>query len=175
MGTHWYTIEEADDSFLTSAPLRHARSVDIPFPAEDTWAVLTGDGASSWTRGMKKLVWTSPRPFGVGTTREIHMSGDFVLRERFYRWDEGHRKTFTGTAATRSFFLRLVEDYVVEPTAHGSRLRWRWAAELRRPWTYLARPLDALAFAPTGRSHIDGLPRYMARQARLGGARTKGQ
>ncbi|UCM86661.1 SRPBCC family protein [Streptomyces marincola] len=165
MGSHWYPIEEADDSFLTAAPLRHARSVDVPFSAEETWAALTGDGVSSWTRGMRRLTWTSPRPFGIGTTREVAMSGNFTLRERFYRWDEGRRKTFTGVAGTRAIFRRLVEDYVVEPTQEGARFSWRWAAELRTPWRYFSYPLDLLAFAPTGRSHIDGLPGYLARRA----------
>ncbi|EME97619.1 SRPBCC family protein [Streptomyces mobaraensis NBRC 13819 = DSM 40847] len=163
MAHRWYPILEAGDSFLASAPMRHTRTVDLPFPPEETWAVLTGDEASSWTRGMEKLTWTSERPFGVGTTREIHMSGNFVLKERFYRWDDGKRKTFTGTAASRPIFRRLVEDYVVEPTPHGSRLRWLWAAELRAPWDLplVRHGLDRFLFAPTGRSHIDGLRAYM--------------
>jgi Polyketide cyclase / dehydrase and lipid transport len=162
MTRRWYPIEEADDSFFTSAPLYRVRSVEVPYPAEQTWAALTGDGASSWTKAMKKLTWTSPRPFGVGTTREIEMGGDFILRERFFRWEEGHRKTFSGVAETRPIFRRVVEDYVVDATATGSRLSWRWAAELNRPWSLLRYPLDRFFFAPVGRSHIDGLPAYLA-------------
>ncbi|WFB10709.1 SRPBCC family protein [Streptomyces sp. LX-29] len=165
MGTRWYAIDEVDDAFFDTAPLRHARSVDIPFPAEQTWAALTGDEVSSWTKGMNELRWTSPRPFGVGTTREIDMSGNFVLRERFYRWEEGRRKTFTGVEATRSIFRHLIEDYVVEPTPEGSRFSWRFAAELRRPWSFFQGPLDRFSIAPTGRSHIDGLRDHMLSRA----------
>ncbi|MFH8370508.1 SRPBCC family protein [Streptomyces sp. NPDC018031] len=165
MGNRWYAIEEVDDSFFDKAPLRHARSVDIPFPVEETWAALTGDEVSSWTKGMNKLTWTSPRPFGVGTTREIDMSGNFLLRERFYRWEEGRRKTFTGVEATRPIFRHLIEDYVVEPTPQGSRFSWRFAAELRRPWNFVQGPLDRFFFAPTGRSHIDGLRDFMIGRA----------
>ncbi|GAB7105527.1 SRPBCC family protein [Streptomyces phaeofaciens JCM 4814] len=162
MGDRWYPVEEADDSFFATAPLHHARSVELPYPAEETWAALTGEGVSSWTKGMKRLTWTSPRPHGVGTTREIELGGDFVLRERFFRWEEGRRKTFTAVEGTKNIFRHLVEDYVVEPTDGGSRFSWRWAAELNRPWSYLQGPLDRWMFAPTGRSHIDGLPVYMA-------------
>ncbi|MCX4759405.1 SRPBCC family protein [Streptomyces sp. NBC_01275] len=162
MGQRWYPVEEADDSLFASASLYHARSVELPYPAEETWAALTGTGVSSWTKGMKRLTWTSPLPFGVGTTREIELGGDFVLRERFFRWEEGRRKTFTAVEGTKNIFRHLVEDYVVEPTADGSRFSWRWAAELNRPWAYLQGPLDRLMFAPTGRSHIDGLSPYMA-------------
>lgn len=162
MGIRWYPVEEADDSLFATASLYHARSVELPYPAEETWAALTGEGVSSWTKGMKRLTWTSPRPFGVGTTREIELGGDFVLRERFFRWEEGRRKTFTAVEGTRGIFRHLVEDYVVEPTAEGSRFSWRWAAELNRPWSYVKGPLDRFMFAPTGRSHIDGLPVHMA-------------
>lgn len=167
MADRWHPIEEADDALFASAPLYHARSVEVPYSVEETWAALTGDGLSSWTKGVKRLTWTSPRPFGVGTTREIEMGGGFKLRERFFRWDEDeHRKTFTGVADTRGIFRHLAEDYVVEPTEHGSRLSWRWAAELNRPWSSFGRLLDRISFAPTGRSHIDGLATYMAAQNR---------
>ncbi|MFE6776907.1 SRPBCC family protein [Streptomyces sp. NPDC057702] len=164
MAARWYPIEEADDALFATAPLYHARSVEVPYSAQETWEALTGDGVSSWTKGMKRLTWTSPRPFGVGTTREIEMGGDFALRERFFRWEEGYRKTFSGVAGTRPIFRRLVEDYVVEPTAYGARFSWRWAAELNRPWSLFGPALDRLSFAPVGRSHIDGLPGYMATQ-----------
>jgi hypothetical protein len=162
MADRWHPIEEADDALFAHATLYHARSVEVPYPVEQTWAALTGEGVSSWTKGVKRLTWTSPRPFGVGTTRELEMGGGMKLRERFFRWEEGHRKTFTGVEATRGIFRHLVEDYVVEPTEHGSRLSWRWAAELNRPWSSFKHVLDRVSFEPTGRSHIDGLATYMA-------------
>ncbi|MCW5252504.1 MULTISPECIES: SRPBCC family protein [unclassified Streptomyces] len=166
MARRWYPIEEADDSLFASAPLYHARSVEVPFSPEETWAALVGDGVSSWTKGMRQLTWTSPRPFGVGTTREIEMNSGLVLRERFYRWEEGTRKTFAAVEGTSPIFRRLVEDYVVEPSGSGSRFSWRWAAELNRPYSFVGGALDRFFFAPTGRSHIDGLPAHMAARRR---------
>lgn len=163
MPTRWYPVEEADDSLFGTASLYLTRSVDVPHPAEETWAALTDDsGPAHWTKGVKRLTWTSPRPFGVGTTREVETLGGFVLRERFYRWDEGHRKTFTVVASTRNVFRHLVEDYVVEPTPEGSRLTWQWAGELNRPWSHLGHVLKRVVLEPTARSHIDGLPAHMA-------------
>ncbi len=163
--TRWHPIEEADDALFARASLFHARSVEVPFPPEQTWAAITSDSVSNWTRGVRKVTW-SPRPFGVGTTREVDMDGGFRLRERFFRWEDGHRKTFTGTEATFGIFRHLVEDYVVEPTAHGSRLSWRWAAELNKPWSAFKGTLDRISFEPTGRSHIDGLAGHMAASSR---------
>jgi Polyketide cyclase / dehydrase and lipid transport len=162
MATRWRPIDEADDALFAVAALYHTRSVEVPYPAEQTWAALTGEGVPAWTKGMKRLTWTSPRPFGVGTTREIEMGGGFMLRERFFRWEEGHRKTFTGVADTLGIFRRLVEDYVVEDTGRGSRLSWRWAADLKRPWSVVKHTLDRFMFEPTGHSHIDGLATHMA-------------
>jgi hypothetical protein len=156
----WHHIEEADDALFARATLYHARSVEVPYPPEQTWAAITSEGVSSWTKGVRKVTW-SPRPFGVGTTREVDMGGSFKLRERFFRWDDGYRKTFTGVEATVGIFRHLVEDYVVEPTERGSRLSWRWAAELNQPWSSFKRTLDRYKFGPTGRSHIDGLAGYM--------------
>lgn len=157
----WHRIEEADDTLFARATLFHTRSVEVPFPPEQTWTVITGDGVSSWTKSVRQVTW-SPRPFGVGTTRQVDMDGGFKLRERFFRWDEGYRQTFTGTEATIGMFRHLVEDFVVEPTERGSRLSWRWAAELNQPWSSFKRLLDRYRFEPIGRSHIDGLAGYMA-------------
>lgn len=163
MATRWYPVEEADDSLLTTASVYLTRTVDVPYPAEETWAALTDDaGPAHWTKGVKRLTWTTPRPFGVGTTREVETYGGFVLRERFYRWDEGHRKTFTVVESTRNVFRSLVEDYVVESTPDGSRLIWQWAGELHRPWSQMKGVVKRLVLEPTARSHIGGLPAHMA-------------
>ncbi|WP_421840497.1 SRPBCC family protein [Mycobacterium sp.] len=158
----WRPIDEADDALFGTATLCHAHSVEVPYPAEDTWAALTGEGVQAWTKGLKRLTWTSPRPFSVGATREIEMRGGFMLRERFFRWDEGKRKTLTGVEDTLGMFRHLVEDYAVEDTECGSRLSWRWAAELKRPWSLFQNALDRFMFEPTCRSHIDGLATYLA-------------
>ncbi|SEQ90787.1 Polyketide cyclase / dehydrase and lipid transport [Streptomyces sp. yr375] len=163
MTTRWYPVEECDDSLLTSASVYLTRTVDVPYPAEETWAALTDDsGPAHWTKGVKRLTWTSPRPFGVGTTREVETVGGFALRERFYRWDEGHRKTFTVVGSTHNVFKRLVEDYVVESTPEGSRLTWQWAGDLHRPWSFMKPVLKKLVLEPTAESHIGGLPAHMA-------------
>ena len=32
---------------------------------------------------IQKVEWTSPKPYGVGTTRSVHMMGDMVGYEEF--------------------------------------------------------------------------------------------
>jgi hypothetical protein len=57
----------------------------------------------------------------VGTTREVTMLGLLKSRERYYRWEDGRRKTFTAVEVSVPGLRRLAEDYVVERTPGGSR------------------------------------------------------
>ena len=105
-------------------------SVELPVPPERMWAALTADYTpASRIALVTGLRWTSPRPFGVGTTREVRLLRLITARERYYRWDEGRRKTFTGVQSSVRGLRRLAEDYVVESTPTGSRFTWTLALE----------------------------------------------
>jgi len=156
MNVQWYELMTSGDDFLASAPFRYVNSVEVSVPAERWWAALTSDDTLvSWTALVTDLHWTSPRPFGVGTTREITMLGLITARERYYRWDAGKRKTFTGVEASVRGLRRLAEDYVVESTPTGSRFTWTLAFEpgpALKPLLRLANPLTALTVRRVARS-----------------------
>jgi Polyketide cyclase / dehydrase and lipid transport len=147
MSLHWHRLGESGDDFLESAPFRYVSSVDVPCPPERTWAALTADETLvSWTPVVTGLRWTSPRPFGVGTTREVTLLRLITARERYYRWDEGRRMTFTGVQSSVPGLRRLAEDYVVEPTPNGSRFIWTVAFEpgsALRPLLRLTSPISS--------------------------------
>ena len=92
--TRWYPLAESDDDFLCYAEFRFAHTVEVPVAAEHVWAAFSADDALvSFSRSITAAEWTSPRPFGVGTTRTVTVGhGAASLRERFYRWD-GDRKS----------------------------------------------------------------------------------
>ena len=148
MSPHWRQLVESDDDFLETAPFRYVNSVDVPVPPEQTWAALTADDTLvSWGPVVTGLRWTSPRPFGVGTTREVTLLRLITARERYYRWDEGRRKTFTAVQASVPGLRRLAEDYVVEPTPTGSRFTWTLALEpgpALKPFLCLTSPITSL-------------------------------
>ena len=59
-----------------------AGGFEIAQSAEKVWGELTADDALHWCRILDDVRWTSPRPFGVGTTREVKsLRGADVLRE----------------------------------------------------------------------------------------------
>jgi Polyketide cyclase / dehydrase and lipid transport len=150
----WFKNQPVDESFFDSAPVRLSDTFEVARPAADVWAELTADDALWWCRIIDELKWTSPRPFGVSTTRTIKsLKGANVINEHFFRWDEGRRKSFYVIDASAPLFTRFAEDYLVEPGSDGScRFTWTIAYESRpsmRPGTPVNNRLLRTLFTDT--------------------------
>ncbi|MEV0938578.1 SRPBCC family protein [Streptomyces phaeochromogenes] len=161
MARHWYPLAESGDAFLKSAPFRYVHSVETTAPAERIWEVLTGEKLVHWVWVFTGLRWVSPRPFGVGTVRDVTLLGVFTARERFFRWDEGHRFTFNVFEASLPGFRHAAEDWTIESTPSGSRLTWTMAIEaipLVTPLMWVSSPVIRLVkrrALRTIRAHVD--------------------
>jgi Polyketide cyclase / dehydrase and lipid transport len=162
--TRWYPLEPADADFFASAPHVFRYQKRFATPPEQVWESLTSDASvAAWTPAVKEVTWTSPRPFGVGTTREVAAPALARVRERFFRWDEGSGYSFWVYESTLRFFTRFAEDYVVEPDGDGTSFTWTVAIE---PKGRLALPVKVLApalKAGFGRIFSDG-QRYFAKR-----------
>ena len=82
----------------------------------------------------------------------------FVIRERFFRWEEGRRQSFFVESASLPNYRRLGDDLQLTPLSPSScRLVWTIAAE-PRPWARRPKSPTALItrklFADTG-AHFD--------------------
>jgi hypothetical protein len=145
MRRHWSALQPVDEGFFDDAPQRYVAAIDIPLSAERVWADLTSDAALAWCRMLTSITWTSPRPFGVGTTRTARVGrGALTINERFFRWEEGRRKSFYVVEASLPLFRRLGEDYLVEETsATTCQFTWTLAAE-PRPAARPGAPVNAL-------------------------------
>ena len=144
----WFQTEPVDESFFDAAPVRLVGVFDVPRPAAEVWAELTSDRPLAWCRALESVTWTSPRPFGVGTTRVARSVGGIsTLHERFFRWEEGRRHSFYAEETSMPMFRRIGEDYLVEPTSVGAcRFTWTIAME-PRPAARVANPLSRLLLA----------------------------
>ncbi|MDP9093251.1 MAG: SRPBCC family protein [Actinomycetota bacterium] len=147
----WYPLQPCDESFFSSAPFVYRYPVELAVSPERVWQSLTSDEAiAAWGLGLHSLRWTSPRPFGVGTSREVVLPGKLMaVRERFFLWDDGRRKAFHGTQANRALVRTFAEDYLVEASGAGSRFTWTIALEPTEKTGMLlkvAEPLNKLAF-----------------------------
>ncbi|WP_280425757.1 SRPBCC family protein [Nocardia carnea] len=129
-----FPLESADDTFLDTADRRYTHIVDIPASRRQVWEVLTADDALvSWSPVITTARWTAPRPFGVGTTREVTLGGALRLAERFYRWEEETRMTFTVDSASVPGLRRFAEDLTLLPLGTATRLVWTFALEGAAP------------------------------------------
>ena len=161
MARLWFPTHPVDEHFFDAAPFRLAETFDIPRSAERVWAELTGENPLSWCRLLSKVTWTSPRPFGVGTTRTVQtVANAGVLEEYFFRWEEGRRKSFYVLEATVPLFRRFAEDYLVEPSGEDScRFTWTIAVQPRagtRPTNPVNRLVLSTLFSDTRRHYATG-------------------
>lgn len=133
-------------SFFDSAPDHYEQKWDIKVPAEQFWLDLTGERPLHWCRALK-IRWTSPRPFGVGTTRHVGVLGMIQADEHFFLWEEGVRFAFHFTRSNLPLFRRFGEYYELTPTGPSScTFTWRLAGE---PTLFgkANRPVTALIFS----------------------------
>ncbi len=152
----WFRLKPSDENFLSSAPERMVDTMEIARPADAVWADLTSDETLSWCRLLAGVTWTSPRPFGEGTTRTLRTPlGMLALKEVYFRWEEGRRKSFYVAEATAPLFRRFAEDYLVEATSPGScRFTWTVASEAlpaAQPGTPINRLITRSLFRDTRR------------------------
>jgi hypothetical protein len=126
-----FALRPVDETFFESAPEVVAETFDVAKPASEVWSELTADGALSFCRSLRGARWTSPRPFGVGTTRTMPaLYGLLVIDEVYFRWEEGRQHSFYVERANLPMFRSLAEDYLVEPAGPSAcRFTWTLAME----------------------------------------------
>jgi hypothetical protein len=150
--TRWYPLEPADSDFFASAPLVYRYPVRLSVPPERVWESIASDRSlADWGLGVKRLTWTTPRPFDVGTTREVVLPlSTMTVRERFFRWDEGKGYSFCVYEANRPLLTRFAEDYVIEPDGTGTLFTWTIAIEPKPRAARLMKLLSPLNKASFG-------------------------
>jgi hypothetical protein len=146
-------LEPVDEGYFDLAPQRFSHSWLIARPADAVWAELVSERPLHWCRGIR-IRWTSPRPFGMGTTRQAKTLGGLGVGDAYYFvWDEGRRQAFYFTRYSLPLFTSFAEDYVVAP-AGTDRCRFTWRIALT-PRSLGRGPLNKLsfdyAFRATGR------------------------
>jgi hypothetical protein len=162
--SRWFDLEPCDASFFSTADHVYTFVQDLAVSPERVWQSLTSPhSVADWTPLLRSIEWTSPRPFGVGTTRTVVLPGRAAtIREFFLRWEEGKRFSFYGIEANRPLFERFAEDYIVEPSTKGCRFTWSFALEgtqRTRVAMKLLSPVNSLNF----RAMAHGAPSYFAK------------
>jgi len=145
----WYPLESADSTVFDTAPHVFHYQAHYDAPPDVVWASLASDHSlADWGPSVHEVSWTTPRPFGIGTTRDVALPlGVARVRERFFRWDEGSGCSFYVYEANAPLFRRFAEDYVVTADGIGTKFSWTVAIEprhaLRLPFQVLAPAIKA--------------------------------
>lgn len=148
--TTMHPCREVDLAFLHSAPLIFSNTVSVALAPEDLFAFLARpDTWPQWASVITNVEYTSPEPFGVGTTRLVTMRGGLLGDEEFLAWEPGVHLAFRFTSSSTSALSAFLEDYRIVPTATGCDLTWALAQELKGPsklFAPLSRPVMNLLF-----------------------------
>ena len=131
--TRWHELEPSDAEMFTSAPHIYRYQKRYAAPPERVWESLASDESlAAWGPSVKEVNWLSPRPFGVGTTREVVLAGGLArVHERFFRWDDGSGYSFAVYEASVPVFRRFAEDYSVQPDgANNQATLFNWTVAI---------------------------------------------
>lgn len=89
-----FTCRPVDTSFFDTAPMRFKNVVELDAPPATVFAIFDDEQSwPKWFRAIRKVVWTSNRPHGVGSTRTVSLS-TATLYEYFFRWEQDRRCSF---------------------------------------------------------------------------------
>jgi carbon monoxide dehydrogenase subunit G len=126
-----YPCRAVGVEFFEQAPNRSVAEVTIRATPEQLFDVFEDAEAwTAWVPVIQKVEWTSPRPFGPGTTRTVTMKGGAYGKERFFLWERGKRMAFHFTEGSSSGVAAFAEDYQVTDLGDGrTHLRWVMALE----------------------------------------------
>ena len=141
--------------YATTGPNHNALRRSIPASTDELFSCLEDAQATKEWQGVD-VEWTSPPPFGVGSTRTLKGLGQ-TIEQSVLAWEPGKRMCFRNDRTTLPL-AAFAEDYVITPTTDSaSELRWHYAFE----WGGRAKPvlgwLFGLAFAIGGRRDLNKL------------------
>jgi hypothetical protein len=125
-----------------------------------------------WAMPILKVEWTSPKPYGIGTTRNVHMMGDMIGYEEFVAWERGKRMAFSFIGCNKNATEKFLEDYRVTDLGDGTcQVAWYMAMEVRgfsKHIMFLTRPIMRLANRRMFKKFRDFAQAYAAGDVALG-------
>ncbi|GED97167.1 SRPBCC family protein [Gordonia crocea] len=124
------------EPFFDEAPMQYTIDVAVPADPDYVWSEFTRQNTLDWCRALKRVTYTSPQPYGPGTTRTATLTGGVTLHENFFLWEEDpsahrYRHAFYVEGASvpgMKQFGELTE--VTLGTDGGSHIVWRFALRL---------------------------------------------
>lgn len=110
--------------FYETAPIRLAAARELSAPPDEVFATLADTPSwPDWFPAITRARWTSPAPYGVGSTRTVAI-GPFEVDEEFIIWEPGVAWGFTFRRTSLPVARAGAELVELEPTATGTRVTY---------------------------------------------------
>ncbi len=109
-----FKCRSVDIDFFQTAPIRFVNEVELAASPQRVFS--TFEDAEAWPQWFKEIVkveWTSPHPYGVGTTRTVSLN-TVTVDEYFFLWEQDQRFAFYLTSMSLPLAHALAEDYQLE-------------------------------------------------------------
>lgn len=123
------------------------------------------DSWPAWAMPITHVEWTSPKPFGVGTTRSVSMLGNLVGHEEFLAWEPCTHMAFRFNQVNKpNMIASFGEDYRVTDLGNGTvKLVWTVGMEPAGPGAFFMKFTKGI----TGwglQWCLNGLKKYMEKE-----------
>ncbi len=163
------TCEAISTDYFNNAPVIFSFERELNCTPEELFAIFEDEHSwPKWANGITKVVWDTPRPFGVDTVRTVTLAGNMTAVEKFFLWESGKRMAFYFTELSRPVWTSFAEDYQVTDLG-GGRCSWNWTvAYTPRGFLKLIHPLIGGFLKKNMTQIADGLGPYVDEQKAQG-------
>jgi uncharacterized protein YndB with AHSA1/START domain len=156
-----HRLRPEDLSFVERAPIVVRAETTVAASPAEVWPAFADAPAwTQWFTGMKDAHYTSAAPFGVGSTRSVHVLG-LRADETILAFDPGQRFAFRVDATNLPMLDALVELVTFEAVGSGTRVVYRQALD-PKPWLRPLMPLLRRGMERGLRRGLDGLAPWLA-------------
>lgn len=150
-GIPFFPCREIDAEFFETAPVRYVRRTRVEISAERLFGVFEDPNSwPKWAMGIGEVEWTSPQPYGPGTTRTVRFWGGMSVYEDFFVFDSPREMAFRFYGISQNIWSAFGERYrVTELGPDACELEWTVAFEpagILKTLGFLTRPAFALNF-----------------------------
>ena len=107
-------VLKVEQELVSTARARGTAEREMAVSAEQLFATLAdGPSYSKWVPAIRRVTWTSAKPFGTGTTRTVSLVGGARVDEVFWAWEPGRRIGFSISASSTRWLSALTELYEI--------------------------------------------------------------
>ena len=125
-------VVKVEQDLVVNAEARGIAQREMAVSAEQLFATLEdGRSYSRWVPAIRRVTWTSSKPFGTGTTRTVRLAGGARVDEVFWAWETNRRIGFSVSASSIRWLTALTELYEITAVSPDRcTLRWTFAVRL---------------------------------------------